>query len=193
MSSSIWLKKEQEKAELEAEGIRLKKEQAELEAEGTRLKNEEEKIRNEQAEDRRALRLLEAELETLYLLPLILLFLVLSLTLYLLPLILLFLVLSLTLYLLPLNLFFLVLPYLKVSVTGCHSDKCDDSGASFVSNLKESLQTKGIPTEVEGHKGYVGMNDEGVLMEGVRRGWFLGLWQFVVGCCLPWWHRHLCL
>jgi hypothetical protein len=28
-----------------------------------------------------------------------------------------------------------------------------------VSNLKESLQTKGIPTEVEGHKGYVGMND----------------------------------
>jgi hypothetical protein len=35
-----------------------------------------------------------------------------------------------------------------------------------VSNLKESLQTKGIPTEVEGHKGYVGMNDEGVLMEG---------------------------
>jgi hypothetical protein len=35
-----------------------------------------------------------------------------------------------------------------------------------VSNLKESLQNKGIPTEVEGHKGYVGMNDEGVLMEG---------------------------
>jgi hypothetical protein len=60
---SIRLKKEQ--AELEAEGIRLKKEQekAELEAEGTRLKNEEEKIRNEQAEDRKALRLLEAELE----------------------------------------------------------------------------------------------------------------------------------
>ncbi|WP_257608042.1 C80 family cysteine peptidase, partial [bacterium endosymbiont of Bathymodiolus sp. 5 South] len=57
-------------------------------------------------------------------------------------------------------------PPRKVSVTGCHSDKCDDSGTSFVSNLKESLQTKGIPTEVEGHKGYVGMNDEGVLMEG---------------------------
>jgi hypothetical protein len=28
------------------------------------------------------------------------------------------------------------------------------------------LVHKGIPTEVEGHKGYVGMNDEGVLMEG---------------------------
>jgi hypothetical protein len=56
---------EQEKAELEVEGIRLKKEQekAELEAEGIRLKNEEEKIRNEQVEDRKALRLLEAELE----------------------------------------------------------------------------------------------------------------------------------
>ncbi|CAC9988867.1 hypothetical protein, partial [uncultured Gammaproteobacteria bacterium] len=57
-------------------------------------------------------------------------------------------------------------PPRKVSVTGCHSDKCDDSGTSFVSNLKESLQTKGVPTEVEGHKGYVGMNDEGGLMEG---------------------------
>jgi hypothetical protein len=38
-----------------------------------------------------------------------------------------------------------------------------NSACSF---FKESLQTKGIPTEVEGHKGYVGMNDEGVLMEG---------------------------
>jgi hypothetical protein len=38
----------------------------------------------------------------------------------------------------------------KVSVTGCHSDKCGNNGNSFVSNLKESLQTKGIPTEVEG-------------------------------------------
>jgi hypothetical protein len=37
--------------------------------------------------------------------------------------------------------------------------------------LKESLQTKGIPTEVEGHKGYVGMNDEGVLMEGDKVPW----------------------
>jgi hypothetical protein len=61
-AEGIRLKKEQEKAEL-AEGTRLKKEQekAELEAEGTRLKNEEEKIRNEQAEDRKALRLLEVE------------------------------------------------------------------------------------------------------------------------------------
>ncbi|CAC9432907.1 hypothetical protein, partial [uncultured Gammaproteobacteria bacterium] len=56
---------EQEKIDLEAEGIRLKKEQekAELEAEGTRLKNEEEKIRNKQVEDEKALRLLEGKLE----------------------------------------------------------------------------------------------------------------------------------
>jgi nucleotide-binding universal stress UspA family protein len=35
---------------------------------------------------------------------------------------------------------------------------------------------------------------QGILcVVGVRGGWFLGLWQFFVGCCLPWWHRHLYL
>jgi hypothetical protein len=52
------------------------------------------------------------------------------------------------------------------NMSGYFDFKCGNNGNSFVSNLKESLQTKGIPTEVEGHKGYVGMNDEGVLMEG---------------------------
>jgi hypothetical protein len=35
-----------------------------------------------------------------------------------------------------------------------------------VSNLKESLQNKGIPTEVEGHKGYVGVNGKGRVVQG---------------------------
>jgi hypothetical protein len=32
--------------------------------------------------------------------------------------------------------------------------------------LKESLQNKGIPTEVEGHKGYVGVNGKGRVVQG---------------------------
>jgi hypothetical protein len=58
-----------------------------------------------------------------------------------------------------------------------------------------SLQNKGVPTEVEGHTGYVGVNGEGRVVQGDRvpKDSRMMEKEFFVGCCLPWWHHRLCL
>jgi hypothetical protein len=46
----------------------------------------------------------------------------------------------------------------KVSVIGCRSSKCDNGNRSFVSNLQESLQSKGVTTIVKGYLGAISIS-----------------------------------
>jgi hypothetical protein len=54
----------------------------------------------------------------------------------------------------------------KVSVIGCRSSKCDNGNRSFVSNLQESLQSKGVTTIVKGYLGAISINDRGIVLKG---------------------------